>query len=262
MQPTGICYQAYIPMRSEPSSTSEMVNQVLFGESFVVLEENKVRNFSRISLHHDSYEGWINSDCIHYPSQTEWMVIKNQNFCVSHELMNLLHSENNQKPLLIGCGSILRFSSPGKTNTPDGEYTIPEIASTESLKKSENLVSYGMKMLSVPYLWGGRSSFGFDCSGLCQNLYRQVGIDIPRDAALQSALGHTLNFIAEAKAGDLAFFDNEDGKITHVGMILGDGKILHASGKVKIDEIDHQGIFSRELNRYTHKLRLIRKLVD
>ena len=262
MHQTGICYQAYIPMRKEPDEKSELVNQILFGECFSILEDKKPKNFSYIRLNHDKYEGWINTKCIHFLEDKDFEALKDLPVLVTHDLLNLLQPDTHEGLVIIGCGSVLRSSSPGKTRTEHGECRIPEIQINDSSKTRENLVKYGLKLLSVPYLWGGRSSFGFDCSGLCQNLYRQVGIEIPRDASVQSGLGHSVNFIEESRAGDLAFFDNEEGDIIHVGLILGDNKILHASGKVKIDTIDHQGIFSKEQNRYSHKLRLIKKLVD
>jgi cell wall-associated NlpC family hydrolase len=249
-------------MRKEPHEASEMVNQVLFGESFSVLEKNKTENFSLIHLHHDKYEGWINSKCIHKLSENDWKVLQKQPIFVSHDLQNILEADNHTEPVIIGCGSILRCSSPGKTRTERGFCSIPDISPNLPEKTRDNLVNYGKKLLSVPYLWGGRCSFGFDCSGLCQNLYRQVGIEIPRDSSAQASLGNLINFIEESQPGDLAYFDNEEGFIIHVGMILGENKILHASGRVKIDFIDHQGIFSIEQNRYTHKLRLIKRLVE
>ncbi len=260
---TGICYQAYIPMRKEPDETSEMVNQVLFGESFSILEELKPVNQSLIRLHHDNYDGWVNSNGIYKLSDIDWESLNKLPFRVSHEIISQVEPCTNTDPAIkIGCGSILRISSPEKTIIGHSEYLIPKIPLNDPSKTRENLVKNGLKLLSLPYLWGGRGGFGFDCSGLCQNLYRQVGIEIPRDASVQAKLGHSVNFIDEVMPGDLAFFDNEEGNIIHVGMILGEGKILHASGMVKIDEIDHQGIFSKKQNRYTHQLRLIRKLAD
>lgn len=262
MQLTGICYQAYIPMRREPASASEMVNQVLFGESFAILEEDKKSNFSYIRLHHDLYEGWINSQCINYITEAELNALKSLKLLISRESHQILQTKIPTENIFISCGSLLRISATGKIMINGIEFSAPEIPVLNPLKKRETLIAQGMKLLSIPYLWGGRSSFGFDCSGLVQNLYRQVELEIPRDASVQSTKGKALSFIAEAKAGDLAFFDNDEGMITHVGMIADNSKILHASGKVKLDELDHQGIFSKEQNRYTHKLRLIKNLLD
>ncbi len=249
-------------MRREADETSEMVNQVLFGETFSLLEESRLTNFSYISLHHDKYEGWVNSKCIYQLKEKELEILLKMPVSVSHELVSVLPSTKTSHPLVIGSGSILRISSPGKTKTAEGEFLVPENNQDDTFTSRERIVFRGQKLLRVPYLWGGRSSFGLDCSGLCQNLFRQAGIEIPRDASVQAGKGKSINFIAEARPGDLAFFDNDEGKIIHVGMIVEEGKILHASGRVKIDSIDHQGIFSEEQNRYTHKLRLLKNLLD
>ena len=115
--------------------------------------------------------------------------------------------------------------------------------------------------INAPYLWGGRSPLGIDCSGFTQVVYKLAGQKLQRDAYQQADQGITLGFIEEAEAGDLAFFDNDEGKIIHVGILLGQGKIIHASGKVRIDRIDHQGIFNEETGKYSHKLRIIKRIL-
>ena len=115
--------------------------------------------------------------------------------------------------------------------------------------------------LNSPYLWGGRSPFGIDCSGFTQMVFKLNGIKLPRDAYEQAEIGKTLNFIEETQKGDLAFFDNEEGKIIHTGIIIDKNKIIHSSGKVRIDNLDHYGIFNAETGKYSHNLRLIKKVV-
>ena len=115
--------------------------------------------------------------------------------------------------------------------------------------------------LNTPYLWGGRGPLGIDCSGFTQMVYRLQGVELPRDAYQQAEVGTTLSFIEESEAGDLAFFDNAEGKIIHVGMILADNHIIHASGKVRIDRLDQQGVFNAEERTHTHKLRLIKSII-
>mgnify|MGYP003978580471 FL=1 len=124
------------------------------------------------------------------------------------------------------------------------------------IKITENAMMY----LNSPYLWGGRTPFGIDCSGFTQMVYRLQGIDLPRDAYQQAEVGTTLSFVEESEAGDLAFFDNAEGKVIHVGIILDNNHIIHASGKVRIDRIDQQGIFNKEEGKHTHKLRLIKSI--
>jgi gamma-D-glutamyl-L-lysine dipeptidyl-peptidase len=115
--------------------------------------------------------------------------------------------------------------------------------------------------LNSPYLWGGKTPFGIDCSGFTQMAYKLAGIKLRRDAWQQAEQGHTINLLEETEPGDLAFFDNDEGNIVHVGIILRDHKIIHAAGKVRIDSIDHYGINNKELKKYTHKLRLIKRMV-
>jgi cell wall-associated NlpC family hydrolase len=125
----------------------------------------------------------------------------------------------------------------------------------------EAIVDTALMYLNSPYLWGGRSPFGIDCSGLVQMVYRIHGYKLLRDAAMQSSQGTQVSFVEAAEPGDVAFFENQEGQIIHTGILLAGGKIIHASGRVRIDDIDHEGIYNRELNKYTHKLRLIKSFL-
>ena len=130
----------------------------------------------------------------------------------------------------------------------------------ENPKSKDNLVNTALHYLNSPYMWGGKSPFGIDCSGFVQCVYQLHGVQLPRDAYLQAEHGETLGFIDESEAGDLAFFDDEEGKITHVGIIMSDYHIIHAFGQVRIDRLDQTGIFNNALNKHTHKLRVIKKI--
>ena len=138
------------------------------------------------------------------------------------------------------------------------EVNFETTAPTRGRDLSESIVNCAKEFLNVPYLWGGKSFFGIDCSGFTQIIYKIHGIKIPRDAYQQAEIGDALTFIEEAKPGDLAFFENKEGRIHHVGIILADQKIIHAHGKVRIDSLDSTGIFNKDQNKHTHKLRFIR----
>ena len=135
------------------------------------------------------------------------------------------------------------------------------VASLKQKKTAHDIISTAYLFLHAPYLWGGKSPFGIDCSGFTQLVYKLNGYKLPRDAYQQVELGMPLSFVEEAEAGDLAFFDNEEGKIVHVGILLGDNRIIHASGCVKTDPFDHYGIFSAERGGYTHNLRVIKNIL-
>jgi gamma-D-glutamyl-L-lysine dipeptidyl-peptidase len=128
------------------------------------------------------------------------------------------------------------------------------------LTTTESLTDTALRFINSPYIWGGRIPSGIDCSGLTQLTYKIHGINIPRDSRQQSEVGETVNFITETRPGDLVFFDNR-GIITHVGMIFSAGLVIHASGRVRIDAIDHQGIFKQEIGGYSHHLRLIKRII-
>ena len=262
MNVSGICFQAFIPMRRDPDERSEMISQVLYGESFTILENRNILNYSLIHLDHDDYEGWIDSKCISSLTENDKNYLSSADIEISHNIFSSLKSSKTPFPLIIGCGSTVRHKEKKVIDLTENDYSYSENIEKVLIDNLRlNLIKFGQNLVGIPYLWGGRSGFGIDCSGLCQNLFKQVGIKIPRDSGLQSTIGMNIN-IEESQAGDLAFFENQDGKIVHVGMIIGQNLILHASGKVRIDKIDSQGIFSNEMNRYTHKLSVIKKIVD
>ncbi|PLX10217.1 MAG: hypothetical protein C0594_05205 [Marinilabiliales bacterium] len=180
------------------------------------------------------------------------------------DLFSIVYQENREAPVFIPPGSTLPFANRKKKEFILGKEKynfygdLPEFNSS---KLRSHIVEIAKNYLNSPYLWGGKSPYGIDCSGFTQVLYKICNIKIPRDASQQVNLGKTLNFINEAQAGDLAFFDNDEGSITHVGMYLGDGKIIHASGKVRIDTLDHQGIYNLDTRRYSHKLRVIQSII-
>ena len=251
----GISDLSIVPIRSEPSDLSEMVNQILFGEQYKILEHKK--SFSKIRLSHDKYEGWVCNKQIFEVSHDSYELLLNQEKNYTTDILDIVKSDTIQT---IVMGSVLPIIKDNIFNLLENEYSFDGLT-ISGLKTKELLVENAMMLLNAPYLWGGRTPFGIDCSGFSQLVYRLNGINIPRDAFPQSEIGRTLSFIDESEAGDLAFFDNSEGKIIHVGIILDNNHIIHSSGKVRIDRIDQQGIFNKELGLHTHKLRLIKSIL-
>ncbi|MGE3825539.1 MAG: C40 family peptidase, partial [Bacteroidia bacterium] len=170
-------------------------------------------------------------------------------------------SDNSLTPVIAG--STLPAYEHGKLYVGDEEFSFDgEITHPLSDSIPALVSEYATVFLNAPYLWGGRSVFGIDCSGFTQVVFKMAGIQLKRDAYQQAEQGITLSFVEEAQTGDLAFFDNEEGKIVHTGIVLSQGKIIHASGKVRIDKLDHQGIYNHDTKKYSHKLRLIKRVLQ
>ena len=250
----GICSLAIVPMRRESSDRSEQVSQLLFGEIFEILEQNP--KWAKIKLHFDGYEGWIDTKQFLPLTDNQFDTLASEPLIFNGDLIEYVASENSLIPITLG--ATLNFLHFPEINTQ--QYVF------DGLKKSGiqpkfNLLQTAFLYLNAPYLWGGKSPLGIDCSGFTQMVYKMNGYVIPRDASQQATIGESLSFIEECEPGDLAFFDNEDGKIVHVGILLQDYRIIHASGQVRIDMIDHSGIFNTELNQHTHKLRVLKRII-
>ncbi len=253
----GICNLSIIPLRIEPNDTSEMVSQVLFGEHFKVLEMRK--KWSKIRLAFDSYEGWIDNKQFEEIDEDAYFELKTSSTFLAAELIDFTTDEQ-QNFLTIPIGSNLPFYKNQQlvVNTKNFNY---EGEVYNGRKPKDSLIEIAYKFLNTPYLWGGKTPFGIDCSGFTQMVYKLCGYKLLRDASQQATQGEVLSFIEESEPGDLAFFDNNEGNITHVGIIMNDNYIIHAHGKVRIDRIDHSGIFNVDTQRHTHKLRVIKKIV-
>ncbi|MBI4931250.1 MAG: C40 family peptidase [Bacteroidetes bacterium] len=257
----GICNLSIVPCRKEPSDKSEMVTQLLFGEHFEVLEEKK--SWTLIRIEYDGYECWI--DKKQFLPLNDIKGINDSNNAVTTDIVQLAEDENgNLVSVLLG-SSLPKFKdksfSLGKEKYSfEGNVSFP-FAKKKALPNGEDLGGASRWYLNTPYLWGGRSPFGLDCSGFTQMVFKLNGTKLKRDAHQQAEQGEALSFLEEAKEGDLAFFDNEDGKIVHVGIILDKGKIIHAFGKVRIDKLDHHGIYNEEMKKYSHRLRVARRML-
>ena len=239
-----------IPMRKENNHRSEMVSQLLYGDCYKIIEKRK--NWDKIRLDWDGYEGWIDHNQVFKIPKEDFEKIRNKEIKVSTDLVNYITTKDNFLfPILIG--SDLRALDVLEHQF-EGEFQHPK-----KLKKA--LTSTAYLFLNAPYLWGGRTLLGIDCSGFTQMVYKIIGIKLHRDAHQQALQGQTLSFIEESEAGDLAFFDDAEGNIKHVGLLLENHHIIHASGTVRIDRIDQSGIFNSQTQNHTHKLRFIKKMI-
>ena len=236
----AVCVVMAAPVREESAEQAEMVTQILYGESMDVLESGKY--WSKIKMHFDGYEGWVDSRQIKPISEEELANRK-----------TTIVTENFQSVIMKQGRTLLSMGS---------EVEFPTVASRRSHDLRESIVKTAEELLNIPYLWGGRSFFGVDCSGLVHLVYKINGIKMPRDSYQQGEIGTPLTFVEESRPGDLAFFENKEGKIIHVGIMMENQKIIHASGKVRIDTLDSTGIFNKEINEHSHKLRFVRNVLD
>jgi hypothetical protein len=255
----GICHLSVTPCRIEPSDKSEMVTQLLFGEKVKVYEEKK-GSWKRIKTAFDNYDCWVDDKQITIISQEEFEDIDSS--IVTNELVHVVENKQSKfiTPILLG-STLPNFNKKTLTFGEDSFDFDGQTIDTSIKISKDNLVANAMMYIDAPYLWGGRSPFGIDCSGFSQIIYKLNGYQLPRDASDQAEIGQTLSFIEESESGDLAFFDNEEGDIIHGGIVLENNRIIHASGKVRIDKIDHQGIFNIDTGLYSHRLRLIKKII-
>ena len=233
---------AVAPLRKEPTDRSEMVSQALYGEELEVLEQNE--KWALVRLSRDGYEGWMDR------KQMEPFIVPS--------------AQRLLKGILTSC----QLADSTTIWLPAGALVSQDVIVSDTLSdfngSEEDIARCARLFLNAPYLWGGRTIMGIDCSGFTQLVMALNGIQLPRDAYQQAELGETVSFLEETQTGDLAFFDNAEGRIIHVGLILHDasqqGLVIHASGKVRIDIIDHQGIYNRESGQYTHQLRIVKRL--
>ena len=262
MMNKGITTPAYIPLRGEASHTGEMTSQLLFGEIFDVIEKGP-SSWSRVRNPYDGYEGWIclESSCI--LEENAMFILDQCTPRVLNRRMATLKKESGGEMLVIPAGCILQSDPEDPARVFTGEwYRMDRAVEDLSGSVADRLAYLSGQFLNSPYLWGGRSTFGTDCSGLVQTLFRILGIPLKRDTGEQHKEGKTVNLLAESAAGDLVFFDDENGQIVHAGVLLDPGHVLHASGLVRIDPIDHQGIYKGSTGSYSHKLRLIKRIIN
>lgn len=253
-----ICPLSIVPVRKEPNDRAEMVSQWLFGETAEVLERSP--KWSRLRFDHDGYEGWVDNKqialCTTPNTDPDLRVIDQATI-----------ADLGDRQVLLPYGGVVPFYEAGSILWQDHRIPVQAVTNHRpDLERADLLEFYLHLFLGAPYLWGGRTPAGVDCSGLTQMLFILMGIYLPRDASQQAEEGDAVELLDLCEPGDLAFFENNDGKITHVGVILtrsedGDLRIAHSSGRVRIDKLDQQGIFDEEAGQYSHQLRMVRRVL-
>lgn len=253
MQP-AICLLPVVPMRSEPSHRSEMVSQLLFGEYVIIGEENG--DFVAVQCAYDGYKGWVQASqltAVPEISETTSYIGSAQAEVVINGVRKMISIGS---PVYIP-GQELQFDQTSVV------YSVTEDAVWNSRNYVGNAVDQLQALytpyLYTPYLWGGRSVYGIDCSGFVQQVFKLLGVPLLRDASMQAEQGEDVKTLEDAQPGDLAFFQNEKGRVMHVGIVLKDRAIVHASGRVRIDTIDQEGIWNEEAQKRTHRLHSIRR---
>lgn len=256
--PKVICPLSIVPVRKEASDRSEMISQWLFGETAELLERKDKWSFLRFD--HDGYEGWVDNkqlvDCDTPNFDPDQRVIDQSTI-----------ADLGERQVQLPYGSVLPFYEDGSILWQGHRMPVQAVTNHRpELERADLLELYLHPFLGAPYLWGGRTPWGVDCSGLVQMIFILMGIYLPRDASQQAGEGEAVELLDLCEPGDLVFFDNDQGRITHVGIVLTRDeedhlRVAHASGRVRIDLLDQQGIFNAEEKRYTHKLRSLKRVL-
>ncbi|GAA4319137.1 C40 family peptidase [Mucilaginibacter gynuensis] len=248
----GICNLAVVPLRAEPNERSEQVSQVLFGEAFEILEWQE--HWVQIITAYDNYKGWIARLQVNPLGHIAYKQIKNGHVPQTHRAITQAWKKADNSVLYLPVGSSLVFLEGDRCKIGHETFTI-----VGEIGASTNIATTAKSFLNSPYLWGGRTHLGIDCSGFTQSVFKLHDIKIDRDASQQAKQGTEVTDLKTVKLGDLAFFENKDARIIHVGIMLDQKHIIHASGRVKIELFDEKGIYSEEQKRYTHKFCIMKR---
>jgi len=256
---TGIVSLPLVPLRSVDHDTSEMITQLLFGECVNILEVKE--KWILVQNINDGYRGWADRKMIHVLTDMQKDEIdKAAPFCVHTPYITVQKLSGGN--MLLPGGSLLYQLKDGVFSFAGENYATETVMyPVEQQRTGDLLCELALQYLNSPFLWGGKSIFGIDCSGLVQVVFSMIGISLPRDAAQQIEHGEVIDFLSEVKPGDLAYFEDSEGAIVHVGIMLNHRQVLHAAGCVKIENMDYQGIISSRTGGYTHKLRLVKRLL-
>ncbi len=256
----GVCRLSIVPVRKEAADQSELVTQLLFGDHYEVVERARNSKWVRIHVAFDDYTGWIDTRQHHSINREYFDYLGNAEFKITTDLSSTLLY--NKASITVLMGSVIPISSAELFRMEEQFAFNGEAKNLGQKRDAEFLKMIARRYLNAPYLWGGKTPFGIDCSGFTQMVFRICGYSLSRDAWQQASEGQPVANISEALPGDLAFFHNEKGKITHTGILLGVDKIIHASGSVHIAAVDGKGIRGSDSTGYTHHLAHIRRVLS
>ena len=258
----GISEFSIVPVRKDPSHCTEMSTQILFGERFKIID--KIKGWAYIELLFDGSHGWVENSSI------KELIIEKYNILIDNEPVilpgiSVAQSINlslvSKITLMPGSEIYGMTDKKNEFNFIGKNYKLDNSIETKSGTNKDNIIETAITYMNSPYLWGGKSPCGTDSAGYVQMVYKINGVPLPRNVEKQLGKGIPLSFIEEAQPGDIAFFDDDQGQIKHVGLLLEKNQIIHASGTVRIDKFDHQGIYREESGQYTHKLRVVKRIL-
>lgn len=255
----GVCRLSLVSVRKDPADQAEQVSQLLFGDHYTVLEQTENRKWIRIRIHFDQYEGWIDARQHQAIAQEYFDHINHAEFKITTDITSTLLY--NKSPQMVLMGSIIPISSSELFKMEEQFAFNGEAKNIGQRREFDFLRTIASKYMNSPYQWGGKSPFGIDCSGFTQMVFKICGYKLLRDASQQVNQGKAVDSLSESRQGDLVFFQNEEGRVSHTGILLAENKIIHASGKVRVDSINEEGIQNVETRIYTHRLSAIRRIL-
>jgi gamma-D-glutamyl-L-lysine dipeptidyl-peptidase len=257
----GLITLPLVPLRASDSEQSEMTSQLLFGEYVKILEQHEKWCFVENNL--DKYTGWVNRKMISPVSDEAFLKSRQSTVTKLHRTHTVVYNAKHNHTKLLPGGSLIYDLQGEEFYVGDESWCLIEPYTFQEGKyKVHLLLETAMQYLNAPYLWGGKSVLGIDCSGFVQVVFAIAGYTLPRDASQQVEQGELVDFLSEALPGDLAFFVNETGSVVHVGILVDNKSIIHASGWVKIESFDSQGIISSETGEYTHQLGVVKRIIS
>lgn len=255
----GVCRLSLVAVRAEASDKAALLTQLLFGDHYSVMEASSDKKWFRISIAFDQYEGWIDSKQHHSISKEHYEYLERAELKITTDLTtSILY---NKVPLAILMGSIIPISSAELFKMEEQFAFNGEAKNLGQKREFEFLRTTANRYLHAPYLWGGKSPFGIDCSGFTQMVFKICGYALQRDARQQATQGKAVRSLTETRPGDLAFFKNADETIVHVGIVYANAQIIHASGRVRLDTLNEQGILHTETGTLSHQLSHFRRIL-